>query len=307
MLPTLAEVASEVTAYQRTPQWVLPKPDTYFNRVERLLLKLPRAHEAYRKALSHGADMLLSPISRCSAWRYIVKCYAKHNLTSQVSDKELMNKLMPDYPIGSKHIILDNDFYATLQRDNIKLITEPIQSIGGKNIRIKPKDGLQKESMLETDVIIFAIGFRASESFLPMPVRGRDGHCVQRDWEAGPEAFLGLAMYGYPNLFIIAGPNSFNPAGSNPDMKELQIAYIMRCLRWKKKHRATTIEIAQGAMQRYQDWLAKKMGRTVWEGPVGSWYKHKSGRVISPWPTSRGDFKKKLQNHPRQPFVLRDY
>ncbi|KAF1351462.1 FAD/NAD(P)-binding domain-containing protein [Lizonia empirigonia] len=76
MLPTLAERASEVTIYQREPHWVLPKPDMYFSRIERLLLKLPGAHEVYRKALSHGADILLSPIPRCRAWRYVVECYA---------------------------------------------------------------------------------------------------------------------------------------------------------------------------------------------------------------------------------------
>lgn len=108
MLPALAERASEVTVYQREPHWVLPKPETYFNQVERFLLKLPGAHEAYRKALRHGADMLLSPIPRCRAWRYVVECYAKHNLRREVGDERLVHKLMPSYPLGSKRIVFDN-------------------------------------------------------------------------------------------------------------------------------------------------------------------------------------------------------
>lgn len=306
MLPTLADVASEVMIYQRDPHWVLPKPDTNFNSVENLLLKLPGAHEAYRRALSHGADMLLSPIPRCRAWRYIVECYAKHNLRRQVSNDELARKLMPCYPIGSKRIVLDNNFYTTLQRGNVKLMAERIMSISEKAIKTGREDAHQKQREKETDVIILATGFRASDSLLPISVRGRDGRCLRKDWEEGAEAFLGLAIWGYPNLFTIAGPNSFNPAGSNPGMKESQVAYIMRCLQLKRERLARSIEVDQGAILKYQGWLTKKVNCTVWSGSVSSWYKHGSGKVTSPWPASRRAFEKKLRKDPRKSFVLED-
>ncbi|KAF3030332.1 hypothetical protein E8E12_000205 [Didymella heteroderae] len=302
MLPALAERASEVTVYQREPHWVLPKPETYFNHVERLLLKLPGAHEVYRKALRHGADTLLSPIPRCRAWRYVVECYAKHDLRRQVGDERLVRKLMPSYPLGSKRILFDNDFYTALQRDNVKLITGPIKSVTENAVRSGPEDETQKDREVGTDVIILATGFRAADSLLPVRVEGRHPHCLQKDWKEGPEAFLGLAIWGYPNLFMIAGPNSFNPAGSNPDMKELQIAYIMRCLAWRKERLARTIEVKQRAILKYQGWLDDEMGRTVWSGSVNSWYKHPSGKVISPWPASRRHFKKWLRNDPEKFF-----
>ena len=218
MLPALAERASEVTVYQLEPHWVLPKPGTYFNKAERLLLKLPGAHQAYRKALRYGADMLLSPIPRNGAWRYVVECYAKHNLRRQVDDERLVCKLMPSYPLGSKRILFDNYFYTTLQRDNVKLITEPIKSITGNTIRSGPEDETEKDCEIGTDVIILTTGFLASESLPPVRVEGRHPHCLQKDWEEGPEAFLGLAIWGYPNLFLIAGPNTSNPSGNNSDM-----------------------------------------------------------------------------------------
>lgn len=301
MLPKLAEVASEVLIYQRNPHWILPKPHTDFNRLERFLLSLPGAHKAYRRALSHGADILLSPIPRCRAWRYIVQCYAKYNLRRQVTDQKLVEKLTPGYPIGSKQIVLDNTFYATLQQENVKLVAEPITSISGKTIES------WKEGAKETDVVVLATGFRASDSLLPISVRGRDSHCLQKDWERGAEAFLGIALWGYPNLFVIAGPNSFDPAGSNLGMEELQIAYIVRCLQWKRENLAETIEVDQRAVLEYQEWLTKKVDRTVWAGSVDSWYKHESGKVTSPWPASRRAFEKKLRSDPRNSFVLEDH
>lgn len=115
---------------------------------------------------------------------------------------------------------------------------------------------------------------------------------------------MGLAIQGYPNLFLIAGPNSFNPAGSNPEMKELQIAYIMECIRWKEYVNAPAIEVSEEAIRAYQDWLVKKLEKTVWQGSVHSWYKHESsGKVTSPWPESIRVFARMLRRPPGQSFV----
>jgi cation diffusion facilitator CzcD-associated flavoprotein CzcO len=297
MLPTLASVSSSLTVYQRNPHWVLPKPDPDFSYIGRSILRIPGAHRAYRKALGYGADILLSPVMRSDAWRLVVEWYAKYNLRHQIASKELVQKLMPSYPIGSKRIVFDNHFYPTLTRQNVHLITEPIKSISGS--RIETSSG----TFSETEIIIYATGFRASDFLVPMSVRGRDGHSLNEDWNSGAEAFLGLAIHGYPNLFMIAGPNSFNPAGSNPEMKELQINYIMKCLRWKKEIGAQAIEVGQQATSQYQEWLAGKMRRTVWPESVNSWYKHESGKVTSPWPVSVRVFARMLRGKPHHSFA----
>ena len=115
-----------------------------------------------------------------------------------------------------------------------------------------------------------------------MTVQGRDGYSMNEDWQSGAEAFMGLAIHGYPNLFMIARPNSFNPAGSNPEMKEVQITYTIRCLRWKGICGVPAIEVSEKATVEYQVWLKDKMGKTVWEDFVDNWYKHERGKVTNP-------------------------
>lgn len=297
MLPTLVSAASTLTVYQRNPHWILPKPGSDFGCIGRSILQIPGAHRAYRRALSLGADVLLSPVVRSGTWRRIVEWYARYNLRRQVVRKDLIEDLMPLYPLGSKRIIFDNHYYPTLTLKNVHLITESIESVDGNGI--KTRNG----KYTDADIIICATGFRASDFLVPISVRGRDGHCLNEDWASGAEAFLGLAVPGYPNLFMIAGPNSFNPAGSNPEMKELQIAYIMKCLRWKKAIGAQAIEVSQQATAEYQEWLRKKICQTVWPESVESWYKHESGKVTNPWPVSVRVFARMLRNEPKNSFI----
>ncbi|KAJ4331904.1 hypothetical protein N0V87_008797 [Didymella glomerata] len=296
MLPALASAASELTVYQREPHWVLPKPDADFGCFARLLLRLPGGHAAYRSALSHGADMLLSPVTRSDALRRVVEWYARRNLRRQIGRKDLIQKLMPSYPIGGKRIVFDNRFYRTLTLDNVRLITEPIASVNSSAIKT------QNHTIDDVDVIICATGFKASEFLLPIHVRGRDGHSLNADWAQGAQAFMGLAVYRYPNLFMIAGPNTFNPAGSNPEMKELQVAYILRCLRWKESNGAQAIEVRREAAEGYQAWLKGRLEETVWSEPANSWYRHESGKVTSPWPASRRAFARMLRDEPQRSF-----
>ncbi|KAL6712460.1 hypothetical protein ACN47E_000337 [Coniothyrium glycines] len=298
MLPILADIASSVTLYQRTPHWVLPKPSAKFSRASRMILRVPGFHRLYRKALSDGADILLSPITRSKTWRQTVEWYAVAALRRQVADRELVDKLMPAYPLGSKRIILDNDFYPNLTRENVHLVTEPIDSVSYTEIRTK--DGASRS----TDIIVCATGFRASDFLVPISVSGRGGHNLNDEWSSGAEAFMGLAVHGYPNLFVIAGPNTFNPAGSNPEMKELQIEYIMACLRWKQDTGAEAIEVDCQVAVRYEKWLRTKLEQTVWPESVDSWYRHETGKVTSPWPMSRRAFARLLRDHqPQRSFV----
>ncbi|KAF1929971.1 putative monooxygenase [Didymella exigua CBS 183.55] len=295
MLPSLASVASSVTVYQRNPHWVLPKLSPDFGRIGRTLLRAPGAHRIYRKSLHYGADILLSPIPRSKLWRSVVETYARHSLRRQVVDTDLSQKLVPTYPLGTKRILFDNGFYPALTRPNVQLITEPMRLISERGIETNA--GLQP-----TDVIICATGFRASEFIVPINVQGRNGRTLNDDWRSGAEAFMGLAIHGYPSLFMIAGPNSFNPAGSNPEMKEVQIEYIIRCMRWKKECGASAIEVNQKATMEYQEWLERKMAKTVWQDLVDSWYKHRTGKITNPWPESLRAFKHMLRPHPSRSF-----
>lgn len=171
MLPFLASTAATVMIYQRTPQWVLPKLSMEFGWFGKAALRLPGAHKAYRKALHHGADMLLSPIPRSKIWRKIVETYAGHHLHKQIDDEKLSMALSPAYPLGTKRILFDNDYYPALTLPNVTLIADHIKSIHQDSIQTS-------NSELATDVIVCATGFKASEFLVPMSVRGRGGRSL---------------------------------------------------------------------------------------------------------------------------------
>jgi cation diffusion facilitator CzcD-associated flavoprotein CzcO len=296
MLPKIAPIARSVAIYQRTPHWVLPKPAADFGTVSRWGLRVPGAHKLYRQTLYYGADILLAPIARRRWLAQAAEWIARPHLRRHIADPVIRAKLTPSYPIGSKRILFDSHYYPALNRENVQLVTDPILRITGGGIETT------KGENRSADVIIYATGFRASEFLVPMIVRGRNGRRLNEQWSSGAEAFFGLAVHGYPNAFIVAGPNTFNPAGSNPTMKEFQIAYIMECLRWRDGIGAAAIEVSAEAAQNYRLWLDRAIAQTVWPTSVASWYKHESGRITNPWPTSARTFARLLRGHPKEAF-----
>ncbi|MFG3615995.1 flavin-containing monooxygenase [Nocardia sp. NPDC047654] len=296
MLPTLAATARHVRVFQRTPHWVLPKPPADFGPLARTVLRLPGAHRLYRRALYYGADVVLAPIMRRGWSARPAEWAARRYLHSRIEDPRLRAKLTPDYPLGGKRIIFDSDYYSTLTRDNVELVTAPIARI--------TRDGLLTTDGAHhrADVIIYATGFRAPEFLVPITVRGRGGVLLHDQWRSGATALLGVAVPGFPNAFLIAGPNSFNPAGSNPGMKECQIDYIIRCLRWRDRIGATTIEVRASAMRTHQEWIERAVAKTVWPAVGPSWYKHDSGRVTNPWPASARTFDRAMRRPPSESF-----
>lgn len=297
LLPEIANRARRVHVYQRTPHWLLPKPSREFGALTGLALHLPGAHGAYRKALYHGADAVLAPIMRRGWSARPAEWFARAYLRHQVTDRRLRAAVTPDYPIGGKRIVFDSRFYPTLSRHNVKLVTDPISRITADGI--ETADGAHRFA----DVIIYATGFRATEFLTPITVRGRDGLLLHEEWASGGHAFMGLAVGGFPNVFLIAGPNSFTPAGSNPSMKEHQIAYIMECLRWRESLGAAAIEVSDEAIRRHQRWLDQEIAKSVWPETSSSWYKHASGRVTNPWPGTTRTFGRMLQHDPAEAFV----
>ncbi|MEV4237095.1 NAD(P)/FAD-dependent oxidoreductase [Nocardia sp. NPDC049737] len=296
ILPSLAATAHHVRVFQRTPHWVLPKPATEFGPTMRTALRLPGAQRLYRHALYCGGDLVLAPIMRRGWSARPAEWAARRYLRRHIPDPALRAKLTPDYPIGGKRIILNNDYYPTLTQPNVELITAPITRLTREGL--DTADGAHHHA----DVLIFATGFRASEFLAPIIVRGRDGQMLHERWRSGASAFHGLAVPGFPNAYLLAGPNTFNPAGSNPTMKEHQIDYIIQCLRWRDEIGATAIEVDNEAMQTHQRWMHKAIAETVWPEAGPSWYKHPSGAVTNPWPATGRRFDQRLRHPPAESF-----
>ncbi|WP_209887371.1 flavin-containing monooxygenase [Nocardia goodfellowii] len=298
MLPELARTARSVTVYQRSAAWVLPKPAARFGPVAQWVLEhVPGAHRAHRAALSYVGDAVLAPIMR-GGWSALpAEWLARWQLRRQVPDRALRRKLLPPYAIGEKRILMDSNFYPALMRPNVELVTDAIDHLTPAGIRTV--DGRERRA----DVIVWATGFQAQQFFGGVTVTGRDGADLHRVWDewGGPQAFWGLAVPQFPNMYMIAGPHSFTPANSNPLMKDVQARYIVRCLRLAAR-RGAPIEVSEAAMTKYRAWLTTAMAATVWPQGAASWFKS-AERVTNPWPSTVREFEQRLAHSPAYSFT----
>ncbi|GAA3951086.1 flavin-binding monooxygenase [Amorphoplanes auranticolor] len=296
LLPTVAGRARRVTVYQRTPNWVIPKPSRQFSTAtSRALSHAPVLHDVLRAATYLAADTVLSPVISRGWSARPVTALARWHLRRQVRDRDLRARLTPDYPAGCKRIVIDNGFYPALQRDNVELVTDPIARI--------TRDGVETVAgqHRRADVIVYATGFRTTEFLVPMDVVGSGGRKLQREWADGAEAYLGMAVPGFPNLFLVHGPNTILGHNSNVFMIECQVRYIMNCLRMLPG----TLEVNDEAMRTYSEWLRRTVGRTVWPAGCLSWYKTESGRVTNPWPASTFQYWRRTRRDPAPAFTVR--
>ncbi|MBF6229280.1 NAD(P)/FAD-dependent oxidoreductase [Nocardia abscessus] len=293
----VARDARRVTVYQRTPAWILPKPAACFGPITRwTLAHLPAAHALYRTAIQYGADAVLAPVMTGGWSARPVQWAAKAHLWWRIRDPQLRAQLTPGYAIGEKRILIDSTFYPALRQPHVQLVTDQIDCLTGDGIRAS--DGTHRRH----DVIVYATGFKATEFLKPITVRGRDGIDLHQQWSDGAEAYLGLAVPGFPSMWLIAGPHSFTASNSNPTMKQFATRYILRGIQLRSQL-GTPIEVSAHAMRRYRTWLETAMARTVWPKGVPSWFKTEAGRVTNPWPATARAYDRMTCTDPAEVFV----
>ena len=295
--PTIAPDVERLTIFQRSPHWIVPNPN-YFakvpDEVKWLLAHLPYYVRWYRFQLFWGfSDGLYSALKVDPTWtdpsRSINRFNERHrrfmerHMRAELGEgSPLLDKVMPDYPPYGKRILIDNNWYKMLKRPNVDLVTAPIERINAG--AIETHDG----KTWPADALVFATGFQASKMLAPMTIQGRDGREIHQTW--GPDdaqAYMGITVPGYPNFFILLGPNTGLAHGGNAIfMVECQVRHVMACLRELVAHHRQTIEVRPDVSDRYNLAVDELHSGLVWTHPgVHSWYKNKQGRVfaISPW------------------------
>jgi cation diffusion facilitator CzcD-associated flavoprotein CzcO len=207
-------------------------------------------------------------------------------LAAQVPDQALRAKLTPEYRIGCKRILLSNDYFAALQQPNAELVTSAIREVSPRGI--VTADGVEHP----LDAIVLATGFNASETYAPFPLRGRGGEELTERWKPGAEAYLGTTVSGYPNFFMLGGPNTSLGHSSVVFMVESQIAYILDALRVLRSRGLKTIEVQRGAQDAFNRRIGKLLGNSVWaRGDCASWYQTRSGKLTTLWPGFTFEFR----------------
>jgi cation diffusion facilitator CzcD-associated flavoprotein CzcO len=277
-VPQIAKKAKRVHVFQRSAPWILPKPDRAFSRIERALFsRLPGLARAYRggiygamesRALGfQGFDWLLKLIG-LQATRHMNRC---------VGDPKLRAALTPDYTIGCKRVLLSNDYYEAMVRDNVELVTNSIDRIEGKTI--VATDGTR----CSVDAIIFGTGFKASEFLAPMNIVGLGGRNLNEDWRDGAEAYKGISVSGFPNLFLLYGPNTGLAHNSIVYMLESQVSYVMDGLRILEREPAAYLDVRSDVQTRYNDWVQSEIAHSPWQD-CQSWYRAEGGKNTANWP-----------------------
>lgn len=282
VIPAIAPDVAHLHVFQRTPHWVLPRHDRAFSAAEQKLLNNPVAYNALRWSIYWKLE---TRVVGFKYWPWALQQFAQKpaekHLAAQVADPELRRKLTPDFTIGCKRVILSNTLYPTFCRPNVT-VHDKHDAIASMNpAGILTKQGTQ----VDVDLIIWATGYDATDGVISYPVIGRQGLELGKVWEQFPRAYLGTTIPGFPNFFVITGPNTGIGHTSALFVIESQLEYIMNSLQQVTRSQAQTIEVLPWAEEEYTAMIHSEMEKTVWKaGGCKSWYQSKSGHVIAMFP-----------------------
>lgn len=223
---------------------------------------------------------------------------ARRYLAKQVPDPELRAKLTPQYTMGCKRILLSDDFYPAITQPNVEVVTDRILEVRANCILTQ--DGNEREF----DTIICATGFHVTDAQLPRHVYGRDGQSLAGSWHAGSRAFLGTTVAGFPNLFLLIGPNTGLGHNSMVFMIESQITYILGCLRTMERRKLRATEVRPEVQEAFNAELQQRMQGTVWTSGCASWYLDANGHNTTLWPGFTFEFWHKTRHFDPQHYDL---
>lgn len=280
IVPAIQPEVGHMDVYQRSPAWILPRPDGPIGPLRRALFRrLPVVQRAARWArFARLEARLLGIVSRPELLR-IVQALALRRLRMQVADPELRAALTPTDAMGCKRILLSNDFYPALTQPNTSLVTSPIRAVTPEGL--VTEDGVERAA----DVIVLCTGFQVATHPMNQRVRGRDGRTLAEHWEGSARAYLGVSVPGFPNLFLLAsGPHTGLGHNSMVFMIEAQLEHVCRALEALRRRRATTVEVREAAAAAFTEEMARRLRGTVWASGCSSFYLDQAGQVVALWP-----------------------
>lgn len=279
-VPRIAEQVSRLHVFQRTPAWIHPRPDAEIPAERRRRFRSnPLAMRAFRASIYLALELRGLGFAVSPKLMGPLEDLARRHLRRQVGDPELRSRLTPDYTIGCKRILLSSDYYPALARPNVELVTDPIAEITEHGIRTR--DG----TSYDVDAIVYGTGFRVTSALLDQQIVGRDGLTLQDAWADGVTAHHGITVAGFPNLFMLLGPNTGLAHTSVVFMIETQVRHVMSCLRMLRRRRGEVVEVEAAAQRRFDAMLRRRLDRAVWStGGCTSWYLDEHGVNRTLWP-----------------------
>ncbi len=277
-IPEIAPKVQHLTIFQRSPNWIIPRGDRPYTEAEkRRFTRFPWLAKLYRWMIWGRQELMFPVILGNPRVARRFERAARQNIADHVSDPELRAVLTPDYPIGGKRILIHDDYYPALERENVSLVTSPIDHADAEGL--VTADG-QRHAF---DVLIFATGFETNSFLAPMAIQGLDGRILEDEWKNGAEAYLGITVAGFPNFFMMYGPNTNLGHNSIIFMIECQANYIARCIEALHRRGLRYLDLRRQAMREFNRRLHARLAKTAWARTGKSWYKTAEGRITNNW------------------------
>lgn len=298
-VPEIAPKVARLELYQRTPPWLLPRVDFEIPRWGRWAHRyVPGLRRLHRLAIFSGAE-LLGFAQRHPRFIGPIKAAAERHLASQVKDPELRRRLTPDYEPGCKRILFANSWYPTLQRENVEIIDAGVTEVRGNTV--VSADGTERE----VDTIILATGFHVTDPPIASAVRGREGKTLAETWAGSPKVYLGTACSGFPNLFLLVGPNSGLGHSSIIFVIEQQVRYAVEAMRFMRAWDGGACDIDPDVQDAYIDEVDRRLAGAVWAtGGCGSYYLDSTGRTAGLWPWSLPTMQRKMRRFDHENYRI---
>ncbi|MFD0200228.1 MULTISPECIES: flavin-containing monooxygenase [Saccharothrix] len=298
LVPHLAERAAKLTVFQRTPAWVLPKADApvpaWRKRLYRLLPWTQSLHRLriYLRREKRGLGFHHRPDALAAAEPVVLG-----RIAAQVDSPRLRDELTPDYRLGCKRVLFSNDYYPALNRANVHVVT-------GEPTALRPRAVVDEEGQEhEADVVVYATGFDVTGSFHHIAIEGADGRRLADVWRTGASTYNGVAVSGFPNMFLLLGPHSAVPYTGAVVTIEAQSRYVVRAIRAVRAAGATALVVRPEAERRFQERLRRRFTRTIWHvGGCRTWYHDDSTAGTVLYPGSTLEYRMLLRS-----VRLRDY
>ncbi|WP_307828394.1 NAD(P)/FAD-dependent oxidoreductase [Antrihabitans sp. YC2-6] len=285
-VPEIQPQVAELTLFQRTPPYVLPRMDTEFSKVHhKIFTRVPATQLIERGGWWGVTEALGSAFLYSKALSATVKRLCRAHLRHQVKDKTLRAKLWPDYPVGCKRILFSSNYLPSLTEPNVEVVTDGIAEITPTGI--KTADGATRE----VDVIILGTGFTASDFLAPMGITGLGGRDLREQWSDSARAYLGVSVPDFPNLFLMYGPNTNLGSGSIVFMLECQARYIRQAITHAQQ-KQRPIMVRESVAEEFDAGLQERLVDGVWS-QCSSWYRNSSGRVSTNWPGLQTEYRKR--------------
>ncbi|MDY7227961.1 flavin-containing monooxygenase [Hyalangium rubrum] len=285
-VPQVAARARKLYLFQRNPPWILPRLDKAFSEARRRLFsRVPGLARLYRSALYWNLEWHAVAFLRKTWFTRLIEWVSRRHLEASVPDVALRARLTPRYRLGCKRVLVSDDYYPALNRPNVELVTEGIESIGPRGVRTR--DGVEHE----VDAIVYGTGFDVAHYLSPIRIVGREGRELNESWNGTPSTYLGITVSGFPNLFLLMGPNTGLGHNSMIFMIEAQARYAVQCIQALRSQDLRWLDVRPGVQAAFTESLREKMRETVWQtGGCRSWYQTPEGHNVTLWPGFTFDY-----------------